>query len=119
MCTDILMPDEMRLVPSIKMKLGDDLEFYCSVLSFLGTPDNTFRYYLNYLHNEIVASSAVSEKSHLLPSTHDRRLENQFKQLNSLTEAEGKVLERLGKCIVDKGLFVKGQVECIFFNNNK
>ena len=119
MCTDILNPNEMKLVSSIKMKLGDNQEFYCGVLSFLGTPGNTFGYFLDYLREEISNLSETSKKNQLLPSIHDKKLEKQLKRLESLTEDEGKVLEHLGKRIVEEKLFVKQQVKHIFFNGDK
>lgn len=119
MCTDILNPNEMKLVSSIKMKLGSDREIICDALSFWGTPENTFMYLLENLRNEISASSEANKKNHTLPSAHDVKLKNQLKRLESLTEEEGKVLERLGNSIVEKTLYVKEQVECIFFNDDK
>ena len=115
MCTDILNFNEMKLVPSIKMKLGDNQKFYCEVLSFWGTPENTFMYLLEHLRNVISASSEANKKKHTLPSAHDVKLKNQLKRLESLTEEEGKVLERLGNSIVEKNIDCKGLVEYIFF----
>lgn len=115
MCTDILNPNEMKLVSSIKMKLGDNQEFYCGVLSFLGTPGNTFGYFLDYLRKTISDSSEASKENQLLPSIHNKKLKNQLKRLESLTEEEGKVLERLGRSIVEKDIDCKGLVEYIFF----
>ena len=116
---NILMPEEKRLVPSIKNKLGNNQSTICNVLNFLGTPENTFEGLLSYLSNEISTSLDIAKKNQSYPSPHDKSLQIQFKQLSLLTEDEGKVLERLGKCIVSKGLIVKDQVECIFFNDDK
>ena len=109
----------MRLVPSIKKKLGDDQKTICNVLYFVGTPGNTFRYLLDCLHNKISGSLKVCEENHLLLSIYDKKIENQFNLLKSLTEDEGEFLERLGKCIVAKNLSVEKLVKDIFFNDNK
>ena len=75
MSTNLLTPNEIKLVPSIKMKLGDNQEFYCGMLSFLGTPGNTFGYFLDYLREEISNLSETSKKNQLLPSIHDKKLD--------------------------------------------